>query len=44
MDQDDFKLDVRIVSGAPVIGLAPSADCTSDNCTHTPASAGIADC
>lgn len=44
MDTDDFTLDVRIVSGAPATDLAPSADCTSDNCTHTPASAGIANC
>lgn len=44
MDDNDFTLDVRIVNGAPAIGQAPSADCTSDNCTHTPGSAGIANC
>ncbi|MER7129294.1 hypothetical protein [Streptosporangium saharense] len=45
MEEGDFTLNVRIVTGAP--DVAPSMDtedCTSDNCTHTPGSAGIANC
>ncbi|MEV6984694.1 hypothetical protein AB0M95_26015 [Sphaerisporangium sp. NPDC051017] len=44
MEQADFTLNVRVVAAGPATALVDTEECTSDNCTDTPGSAGIANC